>query len=89
MGKQVEFKLRRQHLKWFRDSNINITKYGLISGFIYSNPDIPHAGVVLRVAHAGLEPLRLAVRHALPAPALALLDALFDNNQINSFINHN
>ena len=36
----------------------------------------PHAGVVLRVAHARLEPLRLAVGHALPAAALALLDAL-------------
>ena len=51
----------------------------MVNGFVYSEqPDhyAPHAGVVLRVAHARLEPLRLAVGHALPAAALALLDAL-------------
>ena len=40
------------------------------------NSNVPHAGVVLCVAHARLEPLRLAVGHALAAAALALLDAL-------------
>ena len=54
-----------------------MTNYdGLVAGITNLILDIPHAGVVLGVAHAGLEPLRLAVRHALPAPTLPLLDAL-------------
>merc|ERR1719188_2307670 len=44
------------------------------AGGVQIAPTAPHAGVVLRVAHARLEPLRLAVGHALPAAALSLLD---------------
>ena len=59
-----------------RSTSVGMSSPPILCGSDKLPQNVPHAGVVLRVAHAGLQALRLAVGHALPAAALALLDAL-------------